>query len=55
MSGLDQIGVQVVSALDDGARSYVPALLREIERVMRDTPGAADVFAVIRSWKDGFR
>ena len=36
MSGLDQIGVQVVSALDDGACSYVPALLREIEALLAD-------------------
>lgn len=36
MSGLDHIGVQVVTALNDGARSYVPALLREIEALLAD-------------------
>lgn len=36
MSGLDHIGVQVVTALDDGARSYVPALLREIEALLAE-------------------
>jgi hydrogenase-1 operon protein HyaF len=36
MSGLDQIGVQVVTAPDVGARSYVPALLREIEALLTE-------------------
>jgi hydrogenase-1 operon protein HyaF len=36
VSGLDHIGVQVVTALDDGSRSYVPALLREIEALLAD-------------------
>jgi hydrogenase-1 operon protein HyaF len=36
VSGLDHIGVQVVTALDNGARSYVPALLREIETLLAE-------------------
>jgi hydrogenase-1 operon protein HyaF len=36
MSGLDRIGVQVVTAQDDAAPSYVPALLREIEAMLAD-------------------
>jgi hydrogenase-1 operon protein HyaF len=36
MSGLDQIGVQVVTALYDAAPSYVPALLREIEALLAE-------------------
>jgi hydrogenase-1 operon protein HyaF len=36
MSGLDQIGVQVITSADDGARSYAPALLREIEALLAE-------------------
>jgi len=36
MSGLDRIGVQVVTMQDDAAPSYVPALLREIEAMLAD-------------------
>jgi hydrogenase-1 operon protein HyaF len=36
MSGLDQIGVQVVTSQDDAARSYAPALLREIEALLTE-------------------
>jgi hydrogenase-1 operon protein HyaF len=36
MSGLEHIGVQVVTAPQDGARSYVPALLREIEALLAE-------------------
>ncbi len=36
MSGLADIGVRVESAVDDDARSYVPALLREIEALLAE-------------------
>jgi hydrogenase-1 operon protein HyaF len=36
MSGLDRIGVQVMTASEDAARSYAPALLREIEALLAE-------------------